>query len=30
MGARGLVDEIDQELAELEGGPVNPAPLSSG
>jgi tetratricopeptide (TPR) repeat protein len=30
MGARGLVDEIDRELAQLEGGPVNPAPLSSG
>ena len=30
MGARGLVEQIDRELAELEGGPVSPAPLSSG
>ena len=30
MGAKGLIDEIDRELAELEGGPVSPAPLSSG
>jgi class 3 adenylate cyclase/tetratricopeptide (TPR) repeat protein len=29
MGARGLVDEIDRELAELQGGPVSPAPLGS-
>ena len=29
MGARGLVAEIDRELAELREGPVSPAPLAS-
>jgi class 3 adenylate cyclase/tetratricopeptide (TPR) repeat protein len=29
MGARGLVDEVDREVAALRGGPADPAPLAS-